>query len=279
MAQIIQTLWTHGSLSIMEKLSLCSFVKNGHEVHLYTYDEVQGVPEGVKVLDGEGIVKRSEYDYKHFINNGTFADYFRYKLLLEKGGWWVDTDLICLKQFDFSEDYVFSSMGTHPIEKEPEPPQRPLRAPRRTAPVVMHKVYAPSVYNNCMKSPAGSEVMQEMWDTCKRYDPAKVQWSEDVGPGLLDRVVKKCGLGSYVKSVDTFNPVDYTQVRSIVDPTYRWVFNERAYAVHLWNDLWNGRTNWKDQQTWEITGCKPVIQDKHKVVPGSLYGDLCARYL
>jgi hypothetical protein len=266
----------------MEQLSLCSFLKNGHEVHLYAYDEVQGVPSGVKVLDGESIVPRSEYDYRNFINNGTFADYFRYKLLLEKGNWWVDTDLVCIKPFDFAEGYVFASMGTWPItEEKVTPVVRPLRAPvRRTTQVPqLEKYYDPCVCNNCMKAPAGSEIMQRMWDVCKQYDPAKVRWSEDVGPSLLDRVVKQCGLGDYVKSIGTFNPVDYRDIRRVVDPTVQWVFKNEAHAIHLWNDLWNGRTNWKDQQTWEQTGCRPIIQSKHNVVPGSLYGDLCARYL
>jgi len=279
MTQVIQTLWTHGSLSVMERLSLCSFLKNGHEVHLYTYDDVQGIPDGVKVIDGECIIPRSEYNYKNFINNGTFADYFRCKLLLEKGNWWVDTDLICLKPFDFTDDYVFAAMGTWPMEEKTEVLVRPLRTPFRCKTLAVAPCYDPCACNNCMKAPAGSEVMQRMWGSCKQYDPAKVRWSEEVGPTLLDKVVKQCGLSGSIKPIRTFNPVDYRDVRSIVDPSVKWNFNNDEYAVHMWNDLWNGRTNWKDEQTWQVTGCKPILQSKHNVVPGSLYGDLCARYL
>ena len=41
MSNIIQSLWIGEELSVMEQLCLSSFVKNGHEVHLYTYEDVK----------------------------------------------------------------------------------------------------------------------------------------------------------------------------------------------------------------------------------------------
>ena len=59
MLDIIQSLWIGDSLSVMERLSLSSFLKNGHEVHLYTYGGVKGVPAGVVVKDAAEIVPMS----------------------------------------------------------------------------------------------------------------------------------------------------------------------------------------------------------------------------
>ena len=53
---IIQTLWVGVTLSVMERLCLSSFVKNGHEVHLYAYYDIDNVPEGVTIKDGREIL-------------------------------------------------------------------------------------------------------------------------------------------------------------------------------------------------------------------------------
>ena len=42
----VQSLWL-GPLSVMERLVVASFVANGHEFHLYSYSEIEGLPDGV----------------------------------------------------------------------------------------------------------------------------------------------------------------------------------------------------------------------------------------
>ncbi len=97
MSDAIQSLWIGSALSTMERLSLTSFVAAGHNVHLYTYDDVAGVPEGVELRDANAILPRSRiFRYAEHDTVSGFSNFFRYKLLLERGGWWVDTDVVCL---------------------------------------------------------------------------------------------------------------------------------------------------------------------------------------
>ena len=109
MSNIVQSLWIGGTLSKMEQLSARSFIDNGHEYHLYTYGDVKNIPEGVVVKDGNDILPESEiFRYK----NGSvsaFSNYFRFMMLHKKGGYWADTDLICVKPFVFEEEYVIAS--------------------------------------------------------------------------------------------------------------------------------------------------------------------------
>ena len=46
MSQIIQGLWVGPELSVMEQLSVSSFLRHGHQYHLYVYDDVKNVPAG-----------------------------------------------------------------------------------------------------------------------------------------------------------------------------------------------------------------------------------------
>src|SRR6266850_2985168 len=110
MNKIIQGLWIGPELSVMEQLSIASFMRNGHEYHLYIYDEPKNVPVGTVIKDANEILPASSvFQYKQYPSYSGFSNFFRYKLLLERGGWWIDADTICLKPFDFPEDNVFST--------------------------------------------------------------------------------------------------------------------------------------------------------------------------
>ncbi|HYI93551.1 MAG TPA: glycosyltransferase, partial [Bryobacteraceae bacterium] len=108
--KIVQGLWFYGDLPLLQQISIASFLANGHDYHLYTYGPVGKVPSGTTLRDAAEMM----CEVKVFQDRGekgyaTFADGFRYALLLERGGWWVDTDVVCLKFFDFSAEYVFAS--------------------------------------------------------------------------------------------------------------------------------------------------------------------------
>src|SRR5258707_1370507 len=106
MGDIVQSLWVGDRLSVMEQLCIASFLRNGHSFHLYVYQETAGIPEGTVVLDGTKILPASRiFTYREHNTYAGFANFFRYKLLLEKGGWFVDADTICLKPFDFRKEY------------------------------------------------------------------------------------------------------------------------------------------------------------------------------
>jgi hypothetical protein len=112
MAGDIQGLWVGDRLSVMEQLCIRSFQKHGHRFVLYVYGDTAGIPPGTVVADGNSILPASRiFTYREHKTYAGFANIFRYKLLLEKGGWFVDADLVCLRPFDFQDQYVFSSEG------------------------------------------------------------------------------------------------------------------------------------------------------------------------
>ena len=100
---IVNALWI-GKLGKLQLLSINSFLKQGHKYILWIYPNINkkliptNIPKGVIVKDANKIFNK-KYIFKHWSGNyATFADMFRFKLLHEKGGWWVDLDLICLRK-------------------------------------------------------------------------------------------------------------------------------------------------------------------------------------
>src|SRR5215213_329764 len=109
MMDLLQTLWIGPRLSAMEQLSIQSFLRHGHELHLYTYGDVEGVPRGTVLRDANEILPRERiFVYRDFPSVSGFSNFFRYKLLLERGGWWVDADMVCVRPFDFDSPHVFA---------------------------------------------------------------------------------------------------------------------------------------------------------------------------
>jgi hypothetical protein len=85
-------------LALWERCSLQSFADRGHKITLYTYGLLD-VPTGVTLADAAKIIAPQEKDAFLAIAPGKFSqfsDLFRFQLLRHHGGWWVDTDVVCL---------------------------------------------------------------------------------------------------------------------------------------------------------------------------------------
>jgi Alpha 1,4-glycosyltransferase conserved region/Glycosyltransferase sugar-binding region containing DXD motif len=236
--EVVQSIWL-GPISVMERLAIASFVANGHEFHLYCYDEVEGLPDGAtlmnaaEVLPPEWIIRDGRGSF------AGFSDAFRYRLLLERGGWWVDMDMVCLRPWEIEADYFF------------------VREPDRT------------ISSCVVHVPPGSEVMRLAWERCQRFRPRRrpiprrrLPWMA-LGPNLLGELVEGAGLSDYAVDASAFYPLDWSQWEELLEPGGVSRIDEDTKAIHLWNSMWDlaGRD-------------KEAIYPQ-----GSLYEQLKRRYL
>ncbi len=199
----------------MEQSCLLSFIEHGHEVHLYTYEDASEVPEGVIIKDAQEILDQSKiFKYKDWDSYAGFANLFRYALLYKKGGWWIDTDMVCLRPFDFDGDYVFSS-------------QR-----ERGGGVCLN--------NNVIKAPRKSEIMKICFETAYAKESQLLKWGE-TGPNLLIAIVDQLKLSEYIQPPQVFCPTDWWRWEELINPLDKddyQITSSETYAVHLWNEMW-----------------------------------------
>src|SRR6266850_663262 len=221
MNTIIQGLWIGPELSALEQLSIASFLQNGHEYHLYVYEVPQNVPAGTVIRDAREILPSSMiFLYREYQSYAGFANFFRYKLLLERGGWWVDSDTVCLKQFDFPQEHVFATEICNELE------------------VI-----------NCgaIKTPQGSPVMAYAWDVCQTKKPEQLVWGE-TGPKLMGEAVRKFSLQEHAQPHYAFCPISYSEWDKVLDPDAEVVYGKGTYAIHLWNEMWRKAGRNKNQR-------------------------------
>ena len=110
----INCFWHGTPFCLLEKLTLKSFLNHGYEVKLWVYDHLNDieVPNGVIVEDANKVLPFDRlYTYKgngdcRKGSLGGFSDLFRYYLLYNFGGVYVDMDCTCLNYYNFDEDYV-----------------------------------------------------------------------------------------------------------------------------------------------------------------------------
>ena len=224
-SRVVQGLWIGPRLSLIEELSIRSFLAHGHEYHLYAYGKIQNVPEGAVLKDANEICPSTRiFKYRDHDSYSGFSNYFRYKLLGAIGGWWADLDLICLKPFDFDGDYVFSSEDPQPFEGN----NRRMNV-------------------GAIKAPACSPLMEHLCEVCENKNPSDLVWGE-IGPCLFSEGVHKFGMECHVKEPAVFCPIPWFRWKDAIDPDVRLRLTEETYAVHLWNEMWRREGFDKDDE-------------------------------
>lgn len=210
--KIINGLWIGTRLSNVELLTIYSFLKNGHDFYLWTYDPIENeLPDGLIVKDANDIIPRHKvFCYKRTNQFGHgkgsyagFSDIFRYKLLHKYGGWWVDMDVTCLKHFDFEEPYVFRTHHDFPV------------------------------VGNIMKCQKGSELMKRCYEEASsKIDEYNTDWHLPIA--ILNENIKKLKLSKYIRTLsnhDSWNMIRKMLVKNTRLPVH-W------YAIHWVNEEW-----------------------------------------
>ncbi|HEY5954513.1 MAG TPA: hypothetical protein VIT18_09115 [Terrimicrobiaceae bacterium] len=209
----VHSYWGGGPLTQLELVCLSSFVQNGAHYNLYTYDEPAGVPDGITLRDASEILPADRmFLYPAgTLNEGSlsgFSNLFRYTLLQRTGGWWVDTDVCCLRPFDQDRDELYLREETQSGEF--------------------------FVASCIFRVPSASAVLQRCLEAFSHKDVTKVVHGE-TGPALLTDAVRQSGREDAVQPGDQFFPVPWWDYE-------RLFFDEQlsidhCCAVHFWNTM------------------------------------------
>jgi hypothetical protein len=104
----VASFW-HGPLDALRQVCLRSQVAAGHNVTLYSFEPLAGLPDGVANADAEPILPRAFAErLRPSQPDGTwrdwttlqFSDFFRIRLLARKAGLWLDADVLLLKAIE-----------------------------------------------------------------------------------------------------------------------------------------------------------------------------------
>jgi len=116
----VQMFWFGGPLPEAHKICLQTWVQQGYCPQLWQYEPLDPI-DGVDHRDANQIVPESvandwlELPDRHA--RQTFANGFRYALMLRTSGWWADTDFLCLGRLPVGES-LFTTILDIPTRPE-----------------------------------------------------------------------------------------------------------------------------------------------------------------
>lgn len=233
MLRVLNSVWVGETLGPLEQLCVLSGLAAGHSFHIYSYDpdRLRGVPKGAEVRDAAEVMPRERMIA--YAECGSFvlgSNFWRYEMLGQGLGYWVDLDLLLLKPLHFPQDYVFGrehegSINTAvvyaPADSElvrdlinfPKAMRRPpWFGPRRSLNYYLKRIRQ------------GPLTLEDLpWGT--------------YGPQMLSHFVAKHGLEHFAADPAVFYPVSWHDAHELYEAAEKVEarLTEGTCAVHLYN--------------------------------------------
>jgi glycosyltransferase involved in cell wall biosynthesis len=250
--RVVHSLWIGSTLSKLELLTLRSFLRHGHEFHLWVYDKIETplpkeviIEDANQIIPKKQIIKKADTDPETGVGRGSFSspfsDLFRYKLLHEKGGYWVDMDVTCLRPFNFSTPYVF----------------RP------------HRV---GIVGNIIKCPPRSRLMKSVYAQVSRQASEHADWL--MPNKVLSQAVRRLKLTRFIRGGIWNQESWWGAIRPLAlghDPVPSdW------FAIHWINEFW--RTLKENGGVYRGQRLFAAAPDKENPTAGSALARLYSDY-
>lgn len=210
---VFKSFWHGERLSPYQWLCLKSFVDHGHDFVLYSYDRIDA-PVGVELRDATQFLPRERvFFYSSGPGAGSvsaFSNLFRYRLLHDEGGWWVDTDVVCLSRDVPVADVV---LGWQDESRD-------------------------LVGSAVLKFPRAHHFVAELCRAAEEMG-TEVEWGQ-AGPDLVTLLVRRHSLENRVSDASLMYPVPPRDAIHTLMPAHRDGIRANARGasfLHLWNEV------------------------------------------
>jgi cytochrome P450 len=208
-AGTIHMFWHGGELFPLAHACIQSFVSHGHPVRVHAYDSL-ALPPGAVLEDAREVIAADDPLQRLLVSTiQGFADCFRYALLHQRGGWWVDTDVYCLTSHLPNEGRAWA-------EQEPG-----------------------RINNAILRFAKGDPLCERLaWFARRRARPS-MHWGA-IGPDLATEVLSAHHDKSNFGSRETFYPLHWREAHFLWLPELKPGVVQRlngAAFLHCWAEV------------------------------------------
>lgn len=231
-------------ISLLELLTIKSWLDKGYEFNLYTYDLKNETFKKITSLYKNFILKDAReiipLNHLFFDNRGAglaaFSDYFRFYTLYERGGVWVDLDMICLNYFDFNtKEYLFIKEIDDDINKQ-------------------------RITTSLIKYPQQSLFGKELINKANKLinDQKIVPWGI-IGPSFLAKMCQNFSYEKYAQDYLFACQIPWSQSKKFIHKKADIDWN--MPCLHLFTEMW--RTYEMDKNCFYIQGIYATLLKKY----------------
>jgi hypothetical protein len=228
----VATLWIGDRLSWFEQLSLKSFVDAGHETLLYSYGPIYNAPSGVTLRDARDVFPGDEIIcHARTGSPAIHADLWRLHLMQQTDYIWIDTDVLCVRPFDFQSPFVFGLEKPHLICNAV------MRLPSDSATLkgLMDFISDPYAIGAWLKPEQQTE-LQMLKDRGEPVHFSEQAWGL-TGPAALSHYLRETGEWEHVLPRTAFYPVSFKDRNKMLRSRFnidKDFLTPDTYAVHMW---------------------------------------------
>lgn len=221
-------------------------------MRLYAYGAIEGAPEGVEVRDAAEVLPASAIVRYDQGSPALFSNRFRYELLAMGAGIWIDTDVYCLKPFDFAEPCLFGwqdeKLICTAIMRLPKDGELLGRLRE-----LFEADEAPWWLTGADRAAAEAQVAET----------GTVRWQALgwglTGPHALTNIAREVGAVDAAQPCRVFYPKRWEEADWVFDPAspLEAVAGPDTYGVHLWNKMIATARTPPPRRGASWRGCRP----------------------
>ena len=210
------TFW-QGPLPALVKACLASFPAKGAALTLFAYDPGIAAPPGVAVRDAREICLDPSATVRYRVDGkpslATFADRFRYEMLMRTEFCWVDADIVALRPDAVDGPTIW---GRQPWAR------------------------GKALINNAvLRFRPDHPVLKDMLSRARAAEGEEIGWGA-IGPYLLTEIAETHGVDQTAADPDRYFPVAPDEFWRLFDPASRDIVAKvarTAELLHLWSEL------------------------------------------
>jgi len=206
-SELFNTFWHGRSLSPLELTCMRSFIAHGHRLRVFSYDEL-ALPAGVENADARRILPAERF-FTFEDSPSAFTNIFRYRMLLEQGGWWIDTDVLCRTADIPACDYYWAEQELGQVN------------------------------GAVIRFPPSDALCRRLLQEGERRADRLSFWGQ-LGPALLTEVLPEAPPAGHAGSTNDVYPIHWLQTHFFWLPEFASVVESRTRQstfVHLWHSL------------------------------------------
>lgn len=208
--QVVQTFWHGEAISPYQLLCLRSFADRGHQVEVFSYDQPH-LPGWLERRNAAEILPRDSVVRPVGDVVAIHGNLFRYALLNQRGGWWIDPDLLLLQADLPAADIFFAGPDAFGLTS-----------------------------TGLLRFPKGHPVIKAGLAQALSLNDSAADW-EASGAALLTELIRQHGLGLDNRWRGPLGPVSWFEVPALFDPMQRDRLErlcQSEWFLHLHADVW-----------------------------------------
>lgn len=226
-------LWVEGRLGPIERACMRSVLAQGHRLVLWHYFPLEGVPEGVELRDGHEVVPRERL-FRHEPSGSwsLFSNLFRYRLLQQGLGLWLDCDAYLVRPLEPIGGYLmgYDSNALVAAGVLAMPPESPMLG--ELASMFDGRTIPPWLPLRWRLRYAAQRALRG------RYRIETMPWG-NLGPNAVTAMVQRHGLADKVLPPEVLYPWPWQEAAVILRPEAEVLarITPETRALHFYNEM------------------------------------------